>query len=131
MTAPDAGGSEVADRFPGEQGWLVAVVGPTPNVGTVGGELGPRPEGASPPEFWPKATMSATPIAIAVSNGTTTTRSAFVESEMGTLRNDRLPREAWRLGGQLAFSSWPPKPFRIADSTLFAKLSRPLEAKRE
>ena len=34
-------------------------------------------------------------------------------------------------GGQLAFSSWPPKPFRIAESTLFAKSSSPREAKRE
>lgn len=33
--------------------------------------------------------------------------------------------------GQDFFSSWPPKPLRIAESTLLAKSSRPREAKRE
>jgi hypothetical protein len=64
--------------------WLDEGGAETLTAGTKGGGTGAVVEVRGPPEFRPKARISATPSASVVSNGTATARSAFVESRRGT-----------------------------------------------
>jgi hypothetical protein len=86
---PETAGDEVAERCRGAQMWVVDGGDATLTAGTKGGGTGAVAEAGGPPEFWPKATINPTPSASVVSNGTTTTRSAFVESRRVIFRKYR------------------------------------------